>query len=224
LVVDDDESMRATLMAYISRMGVQVRAVADVAEARRTLQAEPVPFDIVLTDLRLPDGSGLDIVKAARSRNSASLVTIITGFASLETAIEAIRLGAHDYVTKPFSLDQIGITVRNMVGHVTLARENARLSLRLQELLGEVSRLRDERLDLGKVLEAIRLELAENSRRLDYLIDDRTPATSRAAPADAAERMATLQPVWKPADSPVGRPVRGYREVPTSAPNRRGSV
>src|SRR5262245_52868013 len=115
LIVDDDEDMRGTLTAFIARLGVKPRAAASVAEARRLLAAEPAPFDLVLTDLKLPDGTGLDVVKAAHARSPEALVTIVTGYASLETAIEAIRLGAYDYITKPFSLDEIGVQVRNMI-------------------------------------------------------------------------------------------------------------
>ncbi len=177
LVVDDDEDMRATLMDFISRMGAKVKTVSDVVDAKRILMSEPAPFDLVLTDLKLPGGSGLDVVKAAHVRSSETLVTIITGFASLETAIEAVRLGAYDYITKPFSLEEIGVQVRNMMERMALTKENSRLSLRLQELCEELSRVQSERKEVLRMQDEIRKGLQENSRKLDQLLANHTSAT-----------------------------------------------
>lgn len=177
LVVDDDEDMRATLMDFISRMGAKVKTASAVADASRLLASEPVPFDLVLTDLKIPGGSGLDIVKAAHGRSRDTLVTIITGFASLETAIEAVRLGAYDYITKPFSLEEIGVQVRNMMERVALSKENSRLSLRLQELYEELNRIQSERKEVLQLQDEIRRGLQENSRKLDQLLADRASAS-----------------------------------------------
>lgn len=172
LIVDDDEDMRATLTDFItSKMGIKVRTAAEVTEAKRLLQSETPPFDLVLADLKLPGGTGLDVLKAAHARSSDTLITIITGYASLETAIEAIRLGAYDYMTKPFSLDEIGVHVRNMIERVSLSKENARLSLRLQELYEQVHRLQSERSDMAKFQDEIRRELQESHRKLDLLLE-----------------------------------------------------
>ncbi len=170
LVVDDDDDMRATLSDFISRMGLMVGSAGDVAEAGRVLKAETPPYDIVLADLKLPGGSGMDVVRLAREAHRDALVSIVTGYGSLETAIEAIRLGAYDYITKPFSLDEIGIQVRNMVERVSLARENARLSLRLQELYGQLNRLQAERVDMATFQEDVRRELVESRTKLDRLL------------------------------------------------------
>jgi YesN/AraC family two-component response regulator len=131
----------------------------------------------------LPDGSGLDIVKAAHARNPGSLVTIITGFASLNTAIEAIRLGAYDYITKPFSLDEIGVQVRNMMERISLAKENARLSIRLQELYEQVRRLQNERGDALRVQQDILNAVQENGRKLDQLLQSRPHPSAAPRPA-----------------------------------------
>lgn len=170
LVVDDDEDMRATLIDFISKMGVKVRQAANLEEARRFLGNDADPYDIVITDLRLPDGNGLEVVRAAHSRRPDTLVTIVTGYASLDTAIEAIRLGAYDYVTKPFTLDQIGVQVRNMVQRILLSKENARLSVRLQELYQEVNRLQSEKVEAVGFHNEIRRQLLEIHRKLDRLM------------------------------------------------------
>ncbi len=186
LIVDDDEDMRATLTDFItSKMGIKVRTAADVPEAKRILQTEAPPFDLVLADLKLPGGTGLDVLKAAHARSSDTLITIITGYASLETAIEAIRLGAYDYMTKPFSLDEIGVHVRNMIERVSLSKENARLSLRLQELYEQVNRLQMERTDMARFHEEIRREIQDTNRKLDLLIE--ANQTAGNAPAVIAQ-------------------------------------
>jgi DNA-binding NtrC family response regulator len=171
LVVDDDEDMRVTLMDFISQLGVKVSTVANLAEAERALRTGSTPFDLVLTDLKLPGGSGIDVLKAARARSPETLVTIVTGYASLETAIEAIRLGAYDYITKPFTLDEIGVQVRNMIARVSLAKENAHLSIRLQQLYEEVNRLQDERSTALAMQDDIRKELKQNGLKLDLILE-----------------------------------------------------
>jgi DNA-binding NtrC family response regulator len=170
LVVDDDDDMRATLTDFIGKMGVNVRQAVNLGEARHLLGNEADAFDLVVTDLCLPDGSGLDVVRAAHSRKPDTLVTIVTGYASLDTAIEAIRLGAYDYITKPFTLDQIGVQVRNMVQRILLSKENARLSVRLQELYQEVNRLQVERIETTRFQNEIRRQLLEAHRKLDRLL------------------------------------------------------
>jgi ActR/RegA family two-component response regulator len=184
LIVDDDEDMRATLTDFItSKMGVKVRTAAEVTEAKRLLQSETPPFDLVLADLKLPGGTGLDVLKAAHARSSDTLITIITGYASLETAIEAIRLGAYDYMTKPFSLDEIGVHVRNMIERVSLSKENARLSLRLQELYEQVHRLQSERSDMVRFHGEFRRDLQETHRKLDLLLDANPPGANPPIPS-----------------------------------------
>ena len=185
LIVDDDADLRAALSEYISQMGVKVRTAGNVADAKNVLQAEPAPFDLVLTDLKIPGGNGMDVLKAAHARSSDSLVTIITGYASMETAIDAIRLGAYNYVTKPFSLNEIGVHVRNMIERVTLSKENARLSLRLQELYQQVNRTASERVDWSRLKEDLSRQVRENSRKLDQILELLRPAIAQPAGAYA---------------------------------------
>ena len=170
LVVDDDVDLRAALTGYISKMGASVRTAGNLAEAQQMLQTEPVPFDLVLTDLKIPGGRGMDVLRAAHSRSPETLVTIITGYGSMETAIEAIRLGAYNYITKPFSLNEIGVQVRNMIERVTLSKENARLSIKLQELYQQVNMAQSERADMVRFQEEISRRVQENARKLDQLL------------------------------------------------------
>jgi DNA-binding NtrC family response regulator len=170
LVIDDDIDLRSALTDYISQMNITVRTAGNVAEAQRLIQTEANPFDLVLVDLKIPGGSGMDVLKTARARSLNTLVTIITGYASMETAIDAIRLGAYNYITKPFSLNEIGVQVRNMVERITLSKENARLSLRLQELYQQINRVQNERVDVVRLHEDLSRQLQENARKLDQIL------------------------------------------------------
>ena len=170
LIVDDDVDLRSALTDYISQMDVTVRTAGSVTEAVRAIQSDPASFELILTDLKIPGGSGMDVLKAAHSRNPNTLVTIITGYATMETAIDAIRLGAHNYIAKPFSLNELGVQVRNMIERVTLSRENERLSLRLQELYQQVNQIQTERNDFSRMHEDLGKQLQENTRKLDQLL------------------------------------------------------
>jgi DNA-binding NtrC family response regulator len=170
LIVEDDPDLRSALNEYISRMGVMVSAAGNASDALNLLQCESPPFDVILTDLKIPGGTGMDILKAAHNRSLDALVAIITGYASMETAIEAIRLGAYNYITKPFSLNEIGVHVRNMIERVSLSKENARLSIRLQELYKQINQIQTEKSDLARTNDDIRRQLQENNRKLDLLI------------------------------------------------------
>jgi DNA-binding NtrC family response regulator len=170
LIVDDDEDLCVALNEFISQMGIQVQTAGTVAVAQQKLHSEMPPFDLVLTDLRIPGGSGIDVLKAAHERSADTLVTMITGYASMDTAIEASRLGAYNYITKPFSLDEIGVQVRNMVERVSLSKENARLSVRLQELYKQVEQIKSEQSDFVQMHEKLMRLMQENNRKLDELL------------------------------------------------------
>ncbi len=193
LIVDDDADLRAALTDFISRMGAKVRTAGNVEEARHLLQTELTPFEIVITDLKIPGGSGMDVLKAAHERSNESLITIITGYATMETAINAIRLGAYNYIAKPFSLNEIGVQVRNMMERVTLSKENARLSLKLQDLYQQINKVHAERTDDIRLREDINRRLQENSNKLDQLLALIKP-TGSAKPAGRTEKASGSAP------------------------------
>lgn len=170
LIVDDDVDLRSALTDYITQMGVNVRTAGSVSEAIQIIDTEVIPFELILTDLKIPGGSGMDVLKAAQAVDPSTLVTIITGYATMENTIEAIRQGAHNYITKPFSMNEIGVQVRNMVERVTLSKENARLSVRLQELYQQVNQIQNERVEFARLHEDLTRQLQENSRKLDQLL------------------------------------------------------
>jgi two-component system response regulator PilR (NtrC family) len=126
LVVDDEKSMRDLLAINLEKQGYEV-AVADDGEAAvEALRRDT--YDAVITDLRMPRVDGLGVLRAAKERSAETAVIVITAVGSTETAVEAMKLGAYDYITKPFKLDEINLVVHRALERKRLVDEN--LSLR----------------------------------------------------------------------------------------------
>jgi two-component system response regulator HydG len=140
LVIEDDPEMLALLRQHLADEGHLVVAIDKGAEALDRLRAES--FDVILTDLKMPGIDGMEILRAARAARTDVPVILITAFGSIETAIQAIREGAYDYVTKPFRLEEISLLVRKALEDRRLREENRRLReavadrYRLHNLLG----------------------------------------------------------------------------------------
>jgi DNA-binding NtrC family response regulator len=120
LVVDDDDSVRELIVAYFNGLGMPVTSASDGQGAIAILQRARGRFGLVVTDLNLPGADGFAVLQAARQSNASCYVVIITGYASLDSAIVAVRIGAYDYLAKPFSLKQLDlilerITERNAI-------------------------------------------------------------------------------------------------------------
>lgn len=125
LVVDDERSMRDLLSIMLKRDGYEV-VVADTGDiALRALRDEI--FDLVITDIMMPKVSGLDILKFSKEVAPETLVIMITAYASAETAVEAMKVGAYDYITKPFKIDEIKLVIKNALEKKFLKDENRRL-------------------------------------------------------------------------------------------------
>src|SRR5262245_28296274 len=110
LIVDDDRRMRRTLQILIERMGLGSAAAADAHEAREQLRA--TRFDLVLTDLKMPDTSGIDLLEEIRAEQPALPVILITAYGTIQTAVEAMRKGAADFILKPFDNDSLERVIR----------------------------------------------------------------------------------------------------------------
>ena len=134
LVVDDEQSMREFLSILQQKEGFEVESCADAQAARHAVAGSD--FDLVITDLKIPGGSGLDVLRGAKEAHAETEVVVITAFGTAETAVEAMKQGAYDYLTKPFKVDEIKITVRKALEKASLARENRELRRRLEEAAG----------------------------------------------------------------------------------------
>ena len=120
LVVDDDPSVLLTIAAILSGEGYAVTSAGSVAEALGHLRT--APFDLVLTDLRLEGESGLTLLAELRRHWPETTAVMLTGYASLESAIDALREGAYDYLVKPCDVDELKATVARAVERGVLAR------------------------------------------------------------------------------------------------------
>ena len=134
LIVDDEPSVRDSLARTVEREGHEVALAPDLRTGRRLL-AEGA-FDVLLTDLRLGDGSGLDLVTAARQASAALRIVVMTAFGSVELAVEAMRRGADDFIEKPFQPDVLRKRLERLLEPVRLAGRVARLE-RENEVLRE---------------------------------------------------------------------------------------
>jgi len=133
LLIDDEEGSRQALLLLL-KGSYQVTGAASGHEARQRLAAEQ--FDIVITDLRLPDCSGIDLLKLVKSYHPATEVVLITGHASAETAVSAMKEGAFDYVTKPLNMEELRIILAKALEKRRLLSENIYLKKQLREKYG----------------------------------------------------------------------------------------
>lgn len=136
MIVDDDTNLLSVLKTLFAESH-DVTTCSDGSEAVEICKRRH--FDVVLSDIIMPGASGLEVLKQARKSDPNTIVILITGFASLETAIDAIREGAYDYITKPFKLEQLKNVVKNALEKVQLSRENQRLIEELQEAYRQIS-------------------------------------------------------------------------------------
>src|SRR5687768_13622360 len=146
LVVDDERDIRELLVLTLGRMGVRVDTAADLASARAQLASEK--YDLCLTDMRLPDGSGLELVGHISQRYPDTPVAMITAYGNVEAAVDALKAGAFDFVTKPVDLSVLRRLVQNALDvgekrrtqqptHTRLVGESARM----QQLRATISKL-----------------------------------------------------------------------------------
>jgi DNA-binding NtrC family response regulator len=125
LVVDDDESVRLLLSDVLGEAGYEVHAVEDGQAALHALDERPV--DVVLLDLHLPRVSGLNVLAALPSLRTDARFVVMTAFGTIDSAVEAMRLGAYDYIRKPFDEDELLLLVARALQDVRLRREVVRL-------------------------------------------------------------------------------------------------
>ena len=134
LVVDDEQSMREVLAIMLTKEGYEVVAADSRAQAAAVLAKAPA--DLVITDVRLPDGDGIEILRHVKAASPETAVVVMTAYGTTETAVAALKLGAHDYLTKPFDVDELKIVVRGALEAQRLTEENRRLKAELRSRHG----------------------------------------------------------------------------------------
>lgn len=134
LVVDDDESVRWVTQAQLQQSGYAVDAAASGAEALERISAAAP--DLVITDLMMPGMSGVELLREVREKYPEILVILVTAFGTVENAVEAMKAGAYDYITKPVNMDELRLIVRRGLEHLDLQEEVRNLRANLNAKYG----------------------------------------------------------------------------------------
>lgn len=169
LVVDDEPDVRDLLVEYFHEAGYEVVAAASGTEAVAEITRHPSKYGLIISDLQLPGVDGLGVLKAAKAGNPSATVIIVTGYASVDSAVRAVRLGAYDYLTKPFTLAQLEAIV-------TRAAERPKLEVEGPELARAMEGRESDGAGLVDRLDSIDLRLTRIEQVLNELSGDRTRA------------------------------------------------
>jgi two-component system response regulator PilR (NtrC family) len=155
LVVDDERSLRELLAIVLRREGYDVLLAENGRSAIDLLAREPI--DLLISDIKMPDLSGVDVLRAAKQADPDVLGIMMTAFASTETAVEAMRLGACDYLTKPFDVDVLKMKVREKLESRRLRQENVLLkrTLGLSHEFSNIIGRSEAMLDVFKMIETV---------------------------------------------------------------------
>ena len=130
LVVDDEESIREFLDIMLRKEGYEVTCVEDGAKAQEMLKKKSV--DMIISDLQMPNVTGIELLKHVRESYPEMLFMLITAFGTTESAVEAMKMGAYDYITKPFKIDEVRINIANALRSRNLEVENRSLKKELE--------------------------------------------------------------------------------------------
>lgn len=174
LIVDDDRDIADILVDIVSIKERAVDVCYDGVDAVKSIQSSV--YDLVIVDLIMPRMGGLDVLKYAKKSNPDALVIIITGYASLETAVTAVKEGAYDYIRKPWKLEEIKIVVENAVDKIKLHRENRELLKKLQDAYHELMVLKAKKNEDDKIAKIN--FFSSNMPNLHYLYNNSSPSSS----------------------------------------------
>jgi DNA-binding NtrC family response regulator len=147
LVVDDEESVRDSLNSWFTEDGYYVKCAENAKRALSMLESED--FDIILADLKMPGMDGLEMLRRIKSLDKESIVIVMTAFATVDTAVKALKDGAYDYVTKPFDPDDLSHLIRNASKQIVLKEENEDLKKKVfslenvEDIIGESESMKE---------------------------------------------------------------------------------
>src|SRR5581483_11660507 len=165
LIVDNEKSMRDFLSIVLKKEGYLVETAEDGDHALKCFEKDI--FDLVLTDIKMPRMGGLELLKALKGVSPETVIVMMTAFASTETAIEAMKEGAYDYLTKPFQIDEVKLIIKNALERKKLRQENTTLR---RELKGQATftQIIGKSEKMNKVLELVRKVADSRSNILIY--------------------------------------------------------
>jgi len=186
LIAEDDDSFREMIQDFLKTPQRTIFSFKNGQEAIQALRKGR--FDLVISDLMMPGADGMEVLREAKERNPDSVVILVTGYASLDSALRAIRGGAYDYIRKPFKLDELEIVVKNACEKILLVRENKGLLRRLREALEEMNRR--ERSPGGMpapVLEPPAPKADRKISEMDVFLNQLAPPNYEALPQEPRE-------------------------------------
>src|SRR6202163_2436257 len=134
LIVDDERSIREGCREVAHSLGFTAHAADSAEQAYRHLDAQS--FDAVLLDLRLPGAGGLEVLRRVKEKRPEAVVVVVTGYGTVQSAVQAMKNGAYDYVTKPFSLDELKMLLERVASHLKLKSENRMLREKVKSKQG----------------------------------------------------------------------------------------
>ncbi len=141
LITDDEDFIRESLEEFISIVfGYEIDTAADGSIAYEKLKKSPSDYGIILTDLKMPNMDGLELIRQAREISEDFIFIILTGYATKENAVSALKHGAYDFVHKPFNVDELTAVFKRAVSHWTLREENKNYQKNLEKLVEERTR------------------------------------------------------------------------------------
>jgi DNA-binding NtrC family response regulator len=140
LIVDDNREIRTILEEYLREEGYAAEGAGDGNEA--LAKHGESPFDLIITDLNMPGMTGMELIKAISKEESTTEFIIITGYASLDSAIEAVKAGAFDYIVKPFRIEELRVVIKNARDKIMLKKANKQLFNKLRSFYFEISKYR----------------------------------------------------------------------------------
>jgi len=197
LVTDDELNTLKTLSANLEDMGYQVDTAVNGKEALALIKKRG--FDIIIADIKLPDISGLEILETAKELNPETAVIMITGHASIETAVDAINEGAYAYILKPVTMSELETTLKNALREQRLLSENRELVESLQQ---SNKRLEEANRALGQANQA----KADFTTRMSHEL--RTPLNSIIGFSEVL-----LSKKMSPADRETNEEFLGYIHI-----------
>ncbi len=140
LIVDDNREIRGILEEYLREEGYLAQGAADGKEA--LAKYAETPFDLIITDLNMPGMTGIELIREIAKGENATEFIIITGYASLDSAIESVKAGAFDYLVKPFRIEELKVVIKNAKDKIALKKANKQLFDKLKGFYFEISRYR----------------------------------------------------------------------------------
>jgi len=137
LLVEDEKELREALKEVLNQAHYHVEAVGNTFQAKEAMENNK--FDLAILDVRLPDGTGIDLLRKVRQTDNDIAVIMMTAFADVDTAVDAIRLGADDFIKKPFDMDELLVRIDEIMKKRSLVRDNKALSKQVQTMRGQGS-------------------------------------------------------------------------------------